>query len=182
MKTAQIRINLLSAAVLAVILLGTSIAGFHLKASSSAAGRSPAPNFTLTDDKGAKVSLADFKGKVVLVNFWATWCHGCTQEMPWYMEFAEKYKNSGLAVIGISMDDDGWKAVKPFMEAKKVNYTIVIGSDDLAKQFGLDSMPLSVLVDREGKIADSHSGVVDKAGWEQEIQKLLQEHSTAASK
>ena len=148
----------------------------------SAAGRKPAPNFSLADDKNAKISLTDFKGKVILVNFWATWCHGCKEEIPWYMEFAGKYKEGGLVVIGISMDDDGWKAVKPFLQEKKLNYPVVIGDDALARQYSLDAMPLSVLVDREGKIADSHPGVVDKNTWEQEIQKLLQEQPKQASK
>ena len=176
----KIRINLVYPAIAIVIVATICVAsGAELQ---SAAGRKPAPNFSLTDDKDAKISLSDFKGKVVLVNFWATWCHGCKEEIPWYMEFAGKYKDSGLVVIGISVDDDGWKAVKPFLREKKLNYSVVIGNNTLANQYGLDAMPLSVLVDREGKIADSHPGVVDKNSWEQEIQKLLQEHPKAASK
>lgn len=185
MKLASIRIKLAHALMLAGIMAAICVSAVHLRAGSdlrAAAERKPAPNFSLTDAKDAKISLSDFKGKVVLVNFWATWCHGCKQGIPWYMEFAGKYKDSGLAVIGISMDDDGWKAVKPYMEEKKLNYTIVIGNNSLADQYGLDSMPLSVLIDRDGRIADSHSGVVDKDSWEQEIQKLLQEHPKSASK
>jgi len=143
----------------------------------SARGRQPAPGFSLTDDKGGRVALADLKGKVVLVNFWATWCHGCKEEMPWYIEFADKYRGAGLAIIGISMDADGWNAVRPFIQEKKLNYTVVIGNDALANQYGLDSMPLSVLVDRNGNIAASHAGVVDKDAWEHQIQKLLEEKS-----
>jgi peroxiredoxin len=145
--------------------------------------RKPAPGFSLNDDKGAPVQLSDYKGKVVLLNFWATWCHGCKQEIPWYMEFAEKYKSQGFVVIGVSLDEDGWKSVKPFLQEKKLNYPVVIGSEELGRQYGgVDSMPVSILIDREGKIADSHSGVVEKDGWEREIQQLLKELSKPAAK
>jgi peroxiredoxin len=89
------------------------------------------------------------------------------------MEFESRFKDSGLVVIGVSMDDDGWKSVKPYLELKKMNYPVVIGSENLAKQYGLASMPMTVLIDREGKIAALHTGVVDKAACEDEIRKLL---------
>jgi hypothetical protein len=78
-------------------------------------------------------------------------------------------------IVGISMDDDGWKSVKPWLKEKKVNYHIVIGNDGLANQYGLDGMPLTALVDREGRIADVHPGLVDKASTQQKIRTLLQE-------
>ncbi len=105
----------------------------------------------------------------------ATWCHGCKIEIPWYMEFQNKYKTSGLAVIGVSMDDDGWKSVRPFLQEKKLNYPVVIGTQNLGKLYGVDSMPVTLLIDREGKIADSHSGMVDKNSFEREIRTLLRE-------
>lgn len=137
--------------------------------------RQAAPDFSLKDASNTAVKLADYKGKVVLLNFWATWCHGCKQEIPWYIEFQKKYQGRGLAVIGVSMDDDGWKVVKPFLKDKKMNYRVVIGNDGLGKKYGLGPMPLSVLIDRDGKVADSHSGVVDRDSWESEIQALLRE-------
>src|SRR5690348_3892591 len=93
-----------------------------LHAAPNQTPRKPAPNFTRKDSKGIPITLADYKGKVVLLNFWATWCHGCVQEMPWFMEFQDQYRREGLAVMGVSMDDDGWKSVTPFMQEKKVNY------------------------------------------------------------
>ena len=78
-------------------------------------------------------------------------------------------------VVGISMDDDGWKSVKPWIKEKNVNYPIVIGNEGLGKQYGLIGMPLTALVDREGRIADAHNGIVDKTATEQRIRDLLQQ-------
>jgi cytochrome c biogenesis protein CcmG/thiol:disulfide interchange protein DsbE len=91
------------------------------------------------------------------------------------MEFQNKYKARGLAVIGVSMDDDGWKSVRPFLQENKLNYPVVIGTQDLGKLYGVDSMPVTLLIDRDGKIADSHSGMVDKNNFEHEIRTLLRE-------
>lgn len=149
-------------------MLSAAIAG--------AQSRKPAPDLTLTDSKGASLQLSQYRGKVVLLNFWATWCHGCKEEMPWYMEFADKYKKNGLAVIGVAMDDDGWQSVKPFIEAKKVNYPIVVGNENLARQYGgVEEMPVTFLIDRHGNIATSHTGMVDKDACESQIRTLLQE-------
>jgi peroxiredoxin len=140
--------------------------------------RKPAPDFELEDANEKRVKLSNLQGKVVLVNFWATWCEGCQMEIPSFIEFAKDYANRGLVVVGVAMDDDGWKSVKPWIKQKKVNYDMVIGNERLAKQYGLEAMPLTVLVDRAGKIADAHPGIVDKAETEQKIRKLLQEAST----
>ena len=132
-----------------------------------------APNFSLADASGKRVQLSDFRGKVVVLDFWATWCHGCKEEIPWFMEFQSKYARSGLAVVGVAMDEDGWKSVRPFVEKTKMNYTVVVGNDAVAKPYGLDSMPMTVLIDRSGKIVSVHTGVVDKDGFEKELQELL---------
>jgi cytochrome c biogenesis protein CcmG/thiol:disulfide interchange protein DsbE len=134
-----------------------------------------APDFARVDATGHKVRLSKYRGKVVLLDFWATWCTGCKQEMPWYVEFADRYKKNGLAVLGVAMDDEGWKIVKPFLAEKmKLNYPVVVGDDALAKQFGgINNMPVTLLIDREGRIAYSHIGVVDKVKFEGEVQELL---------
>jgi peroxiredoxin len=137
-------------------------------------GRKPAPDFTLTDAQGRPVTLSDYKGKVVLLDFWATWCGGCKLEIPWYVEFEKKYRDKGLAVIGVSMDDEGMKIVRPFLEQRHIDYPVVIGSEAFGQRFGLQSMPLTLLIDRNGKIAVSHAGVVDKDNFESHIQELLQ--------
>jgi peroxiredoxin len=137
--------------------------------------RKIAPDFTLQDASGREVKLSSLKGKVVLVNFWATWCEGCQVEIPWLVEFQKKYQGRGLVVIGVSMDEDGWKSVKPWLKEKKVNYPVVIGSDELGKQYGLEGMPLTALIDRDGRIAAVHPGLVNKDATDQQIRALLQQ-------
>ncbi len=143
-----------------------------------AASRKPLPEVALSDSNGASVDLSAYKGRVVLLDFWATWCEGCTEEIPWFMEFQNKYKKTGLTVVGASLDD-GWKSVTPYLREHKINYRIVMGTFESAKQFGVDKgMPITLLIDRHGKIADVHPGMVDKAAFEREIQTLLNENTT----
>jgi peroxiredoxin len=146
------------------------------------ASRKPAPGFSLISADGTRINLADYRGKVVLLDFWATWCGGCKLEIPWYMEFDEKYRQKGLAVIGVSMDEDGWKSVRPFLAQKRdpetggntaMKYPVVIGSEALGKQYNLTNMPMTLLIDKEGKIALSHTGVVNKDAFEGDILQLL---------
>ena len=156
--------------VVAVCLVLPARAPDDLIAASS---RKTATDFTLTDSKGASVKLSDYKGRVVLLDFWGTFCEVCATEIPWFSEFQNKYKGSGLSVIGVSLDDS-WKPVKPYLQEKKVNYTVVIGNDDLARQFGVvNALPGTLLIDRNGKIADLHLGMVDKEVFEGEIRVLL---------
>jgi peroxiredoxin len=96
-------------------------------------------------------------------------------EIPWFVEFQKKYKERGLAVVGVSLDDDGWKSVRPWLKEKKINYAMVIGNEALGKSYGLSTMPLTVLIDRNGKIASAHSGVINRQATERNIRKLLQE-------
>ena len=144
--------------------------------------RKTAPDLALANPKGASIRLSGYKGRVVLLDFWATWCTGCKVEIPWYMEFQKKYKDRGLSVVGVAMDADGWKSVKPFLEKTPVNYTIVVGNSDLARIYGVDSMPMTLLIDRGGKIAASHVGMVDKDAFEREIQIVLHDGRKAPAK
>jgi thiol-disulfide isomerase/thioredoxin len=137
--------------------------------------RKVSPGFTLSDAKRAPITLSDFKGKVVVLDFWATWCAASKVEMPWFVEFESRYRNNGLAIIGVSMDDEGWAIVSPYLEGRPVTYPIVLGDHDVADRFGLASLPITLLIDRNGKIAAKHFGLVDKADVENEIRKLLKE-------
>jgi cytochrome c biogenesis protein CcmG/thiol:disulfide interchange protein DsbE len=153
----------------------------HPRELKSEGQRQKAPNFTLKDADGNPVNLTDYRGKVVLVNFWATWCGPCEVEIPWFVEFEQKYKDQGFAVLGLSMDDDGWKAVRPYIASHKINYRVMIASEVVSQQFGdIDALPTSFVLDRQGRIATNHVGLVDKRDYQNEILKLLEVPKTAA--
>ncbi len=136
--------------------------------------RRPAPDFALKDENGATVRLSDYRGKVVLLNFWATWCGPCKIEIPWFVEFESKYKDQGFAVIGVSMDEGGWDDVKPYLRRAKVNYRVVIGDEEVALKYGsVEALPTSFLIDREGLIAAVHVGLVPKSDYQKSIEALL---------
>lgn len=141
----------------------------------------PAPDFELPDLKGGKVHGADFKNKVLLVNFWATWCAPCIVEIPWFTEFQQKYGPQGLQVIGISLDETGSKDVTPFVQKHKMTYPILLGDDKTAELFGgILGLPTTFLVDRNGKYYAMHRGLVSREGVEEELQTLLGASSPAA--
>jgi peroxiredoxin len=149
---------------------------------SSPGSRKRAPDFTLKDSDGKTVSLSDYKGKVVLLNFWATWCGPCKIEIPWFIEFEQKYKDNGFAVLGVSMDDDGWTAVKPFMADKHINYRMVVGSESVSQLYGgVESLPTTFVIDRNGMVAASHEGLVSKSDYQNEILQLLDSKSAGLS-
>ena len=144
--------------------------------------RTPAPDFTLEDASGVPVRLSQFRGKVVLLNFWATWCVPCRTETPWFVEFHETYKGRGLAVLGVSLDDDGWKAVKPYIDKMKVDYPVMVGSRDVAARYGgLSSLPVTLIIDKAGRIAVTHVGLCPKGEYEAAINALLAEAMRAAA-
>jgi peroxiredoxin len=122
--------------------------------------RKTAPEFSLKDANGQTVHLADYKGKVVLLDFWATWCGPCKVEIPWFIEFEQQFKDRGFAVLGVSMDEDGWEVVKPYIQDRKINYRVVLGNEEVSEIYGgLDSLPTTLLLDRQGKIASIHIGL-----------------------
>jgi len=142
--------------------------------------RKAAPEFSLKDVDGRNVTLADYKGKVVLLNFWATWCGPCKIEIPWFVDFEQKYKDRGFAVLGVAMDDDGWKIVKPYLSESKINYRVVMGDDSVATMYGgVDSLPTTFILDKDGKIASTHVGLVSKSDYENEIIQLLETQRSA---
>src|SRR5262249_17341367 len=110
--------------------------------------RKPAPDFTLKDSNGQTVKLSDYKGKVVVLDFWATWCGPCKIEIPWFIEFEQTFKDKGFSVVGVSMDEEGWTVVRPYIQQRKVNYRILLGTEQVGQLYGgVDSLPTTYLVD-----------------------------------
>jgi peroxiredoxin len=148
------------------------------------AKREPAPTFHLASSTGKTVQPADYKGKVVLLNFWATKCGGCVLEIPAFIDLQQKYEKSGFTTVGISSDvsysglkndAEGWQLVRPFMASHKMNYPILMGNDSLVTAYGFELWPASYLIDKSGKIAATYIGVVDKNDVEANIKALLAE-------
>ncbi|HEY8994848.1 MAG TPA: TlpA disulfide reductase family protein [Lacunisphaera sp.] len=133
-----------------------------------------APAVTFQDLAGKEVSLAALKGKVVVVDFWATWCGPCRQEIPGYIELQKKYGKDGLMIIGVSLDQKGPKAVKKFVEANGMNYTVVMGDDKTVDAFGgFNSIPTTFLINRDGRIVHQKSGAMAHAEYEELVKKAL---------
>ena len=137
--------------------------------------RKKAPEFALKDANGETAKLSDYRGKVVLLNFWATWCGPCEVEIPWFIDFQREYKDRDFAVLGVSLDDDGWKSVKPFVAHEKVNYRVMVTTEEVDQMYGgVEALPTTFMIDREGRIARTHVGLSSKNTYRQEILKLLE--------
>lgn len=135
-----------------------------------------APNFALKTADGTTVELAKLKGKVVLVNFWATWCGPCRKEMPDFVEVYNQQKANGFEIIGVSLDEEGWEVVRPFLKQYKINFPVVVGDGKLANAYGgIEFLPTSFLIDRNGFVVDKHIGMLPKEMLERKIAPLLKE-------
>lgn len=140
----------------------------------------PAPAFTLTSLDGKKVSLADYKGKAVLVNFWATWCAPCKLEMPWFINFENEYGSQGFVVLGVTQDDAPKDEIRKFATKMGINYPVLIGGDDIGKAYGgVEYLPTSFYVGRDGKVVAQVAGLVSKDEVEANIKKALAEGAAA---
>ncbi|MDR3748852.1 MAG: redoxin domain-containing protein [Acidobacteriota bacterium] len=163
--------------ILAVVLVAAFYELGHRRSGSPKPASSqgnPAPEFSLAGLDGRPLSLADYRGKVVLLDFWATWCVPCRAEIPHFVEFQNKYREQGLQVVGISMDD-GLKPVQEFYQQYKMNYPVALGTDKVAESYGgVLGLPVTFLIGRDGRIAAKYIGAAHMPVIEQKIQTLLQ--------
>ena len=152
-----------------------------LKAPSA---RTLAPDFALKDTTGKVVRLSEYRGRVVLLDFWATTCAGCIQEIPMFIEVAKTYEDRGLATIGVSEDiayadlknaDEAWDRVRPFVRDRQVPYTVLMGDSRVTADYAIKALPLTYLVDAKGRVAATYSGVVARGNLEANIRALLAE-------
>lgn len=174
--------GLTSMAALAIL---TVVAWQSGKSATPSSERKMAPAFRLLDASGHTVNLADYRGKVVALNFWATECGGCRQEIPSFIQMEDAFQSQGLTVVGVSLDimyenlknaDEAWSRVKPFVQEHKINYPILMGDDAIPQLYNIQSMPATYLIDKQGRIAASYAGVVVKRSEvEPKIRMLLQE-------
>lgn len=152
------------AGLLSVLLMGVGLA------KADPVPPIPAPTWTLQDLEGKAVSSDQFKGKVVVVDFWATWCPPCREEIPGYIKLQEKYGKDGLVIIGVSLDRKGPAHVKQFAEKQGINYTLVMGDNDTVAAFGgFNAIPTTFIIDRQGNIRDRKTGAAETAEYEKTL-------------
>lgn len=146
--------------------------------------RTLAPDFSLKDASGKNVRLSTYRGRVVLLDFWATACSGCVEETAAFVEITRAYTQRGLATVGVSEDivyedlkgpDEAWSRVNPFVRDHKIPYAVLMGDDQVTAVYGIRALPLTYLLDSRGRIAATYAGVVDRANLEANINLLISE-------
>ena len=140
-----------------------------------------APDFALQDLDGNTVKLSDSAGQIRIVDFWATWCPPCLEEIPMYKEIHEEYGSKGVRILGVSLDDEGAEQVRPFAEQNQIPYTLLVGEDaqEVADEFGAPGLPTTYVIDGQGRIAWSATGVKPKRVLIEKIESLLASTSGA---
>ena len=142
----------------------------------------PAPDFQLPSLDGAKVKLSDFRGKAVLLNFWATWCPPCKVEMPWFADLQKEYGKDGLVILGVAMDDSEPDKIAQFASEMGVNYPILLGTDQVSDDYGnVKYLPTSFYISRDGTIVDKMTGLLDRKDIEEAVKKTLNTTSRPTS-
>jgi thiol-disulfide isomerase/thioredoxin len=145
----------------------------------SSTPRTSAPDFELQDESGGTLRLSQLRGKVVVLNFWATWCAPCRAEMPVLSRIQNQFAARGLAVVGIAADQRGWAAVKPFLAAQPVEYPVLLSTPTVARTYGgLKVLPYTVFLDREGRIVATHSAALTEAQLTRIVGTLLADETS----
>lgn len=173
--------------VVAMVISLMLVLGFNMSRKSSTkpppagpnmAG-STAPDFTLQSLEGATVHLSDYRGKAVVLNFWATWCAPCKIEMPWFVELQKEYGPQGLQLVGVAMDDAAPKDISAFAKQMGVNYPILVGKEAVGQSYGgIPFMPETFYIDRSGKIIENAFGLKSKSEIEDDMKKIIASTAT----
>lgn len=143
---------------------------------AAASERPPAPDFQLPDSRGTRRKLTEFRGRVVLLNFWATWCPPCRAEIPLLNQAHRDFAPRGFAVVGVAMDERGWPAVTPFLAQHQVDYPVLLGNAAVARAYGgMKSLPRTFFLDRAGRIVAAHNAALGEKHLYRVIGKLLAE-------
>jgi thiol-disulfide isomerase/thioredoxin len=157
-----------------LLLAGT---GFFLGGAltQAADSKKAAPDWQLSDVDGKPVKLSDFKGKVVILDFWATWCPPCRAEIPGFVSIQKKYADKGFTMIGVSLDQQGPSVVKSFMHSFGMNYPVVMGNPKIVVDYGgITAIPTTFVIDRQGNVVTAYEGLTDQATFESVIGPLLE--------
>lgn len=143
---------------------------------ATVADREPAPAFSLVDETGTSRTLREWRGNVVVLNFWATWCVPCIEEMPALGRVQRDYAAKSVAVVGVAMDPLGWPVVSKFLEQKRFGYPILMGTPEVAHSYGgLKTLPHTVFIDRQGRIVAARSAALSEAQLRKMIDSMLAE-------
>jgi len=134
-----------------------------------------APDFTLSDLDGESLTLSEFRGKVIILNFWATWCPPCRREIPDFIDLYRSYKDKGLIILGINLDAGDIRSVKRFSEEYGINYPVVIGNDSVTQDYGgIRAIPTTFIIDKKGDIREKYIGYQSRATFEKAVKNLLE--------
>jgi thiol-disulfide isomerase/thioredoxin len=160
-------------------------AGSSPEGSATAMKGKVAPDFSLVTLDGKPAKLSDFRGKAVLLNFWATWCEPCKIEMPWFVDFQKQYGPQGLQIVGVAMDDADTKDIAKFAQDMHVDYPILVGKDDQRESIanaygGVQFLPETLYLDRDGKILNKMFGLVNRSEIEDNIKKAMASGSASS--
>lgn len=170
--------------VIAAIVAAMLFAGIHVARKNRAATPAvkahlrgdAAPDFELASLEGKKVKLSDFRGKAVLLNFWATWCGPCKIEMPWFVELQKEYEPQGLQVLGVAVDEADQEDIAKFAREMGVNYPILIGTDAVGTSYGgVNVLPTTFFIDRDGKLVAREFGLQSRSVFVDHIKEALGE-------
>ncbi len=156
---------------LSALVLGTCLTTF---AAPAPAAKTVAPALKLQSIEGKPVQLSDYKGKIVVLNFWATWCPPCRAEIPDLVSLQKQYAAQGVVVLGVSMDEGGPAKVASFAKKYGINYPVVMGDEKTSVAYGgIQVLPTTFIIDRKGNVVDALQGATDRAGFEEKIKRVL---------